>query len=567
MLAAQKARPWHECLTVDTPFGTLGGVRTSDLHSPVPARFDGAAARLLVAGTPISSSTDVRKRLQRAVESDWQEAVDCLERLDGPFAAVMWHDALRRLTVVTDILGMQPLYFHRKAGTFAFASEARALTSSGVCSADPDFGGWGAFLSFGHTIADRTLVSGVRRAPPGSVVVYQPDTDTLTASPYWSWPSKRASVVDDSIIDELGEQIVADVRACLAYHPRPIVCLSGGYDSRLILAALHDLGERPAVLTLAHPDEKDDLDGKLALRAARAFDLEVDRRVPRRDFFSSPEYLDYVRTSGLASPSLYLFIAQLSSCLQSGFQAVWDGIFPGSALFPHQHPGGFDEHLRHTARTDTPLWRAARRLFRPDVVTAMEDNFRETLANERAQYADDESGVSQFVVRNRTRHRIAPNPLQAFSNDVITLAPGLSKPFWETAAAIPGEMKQGHQIYRRLFERRFPKALEVPAVSGGTIDRFNRRLDWDVASAQIAGYLQQRPRLALLLAGLLPGAAPFWKRSAFLDRCLSRVEPGDAFLKFDAVDELQRAAPDDGAEKQRELLFYWQMSGDALRVA
>src|SRR5262245_64710742 len=104
----------------------------------------------------------------------------------------------------------------------------------------------------------------------------------------------------------------------------------------------------------------------------------------------------------------------------------------------------------------------------------MEETFRKTLATERAQYADDESGVSQFVVRNRTRHRIAPNPLQAFSNDAIPLAPGLSKSFWEMAAAIPTERKRGHQLYRRLFERRFPKALAVPAVSGGTIDQFSR---------------------------------------------------------------------------------------------
>jgi hypothetical protein len=95
--------------------------------------------------------------------------------------------------------------------------------------------------------------------------------------------------------------------------------------------------------------------------------------------------------------------------------------------------------------------------------------FFELGAIERARYGDDESGVSQFVVRNRTRHRIAPNPLQVFGNDVIPLAPGLGKSFWETAAAVPTEMKRGHQLYRRLFERRFPKALDVPAVSGRPI--------------------------------------------------------------------------------------------------
>jgi hypothetical protein len=227
----------------------------------------------------------------------------------------------------------------------------------------------------------------------------------------------------------------------------------------------------------------------------------------------------------------------------------------------HQHPGAFDAYLRHTARTDTPLWTAARRLFRPEVVTAMEEAFQETLAIERAQYANDESGVSQFVVRNRTRHRIAPNPLQVFSNDVIPLAPGLSKSFWEVTAAIPTEMKRGHQLYRRLFKRRFPKMLDVPAVSGRTIDRFGRSFDWDVMTAQIAEFLQRRPRLSSLLPSGGVAAAPFWKRSAFLDQCLSALDPHDAFLNPGAMELLreQGASSDEGVEKQRELLFYWQM--------
>jgi hypothetical protein len=562
MQAAQQVRPSHARVTVNTPFGTLGGVRTFDVHSQVPAMYDGRVARLFVAGTPISRSTNVGERLRHAVEAEWAEAVACLTGLDGPFAAVMWHDALRRLTIVTDILGMQPLYYHRQAGTFALASEVRALTSSGVCDARPDPAGWGAFLSFGHTIADRTLVVDVRRVAPGSVMIYEPDTDTLSATSYWRWPSARLTTVDDSTIDWLGDQMVAEIGACLAYHPRPVVCLSGGYDSRLILGALDDIGQRPAILTLAHLDEQYDLDGKLALRAARAFNLDVDRRMPRREFFSTSDYLDYVRTSGLASPSLYLFIAQLSSCFRTGVEAIWDGIFPGCALFPvHQHPGAFDAYLRHTARTDTPLWKAARRLFRAEVVVAMEEAFLETLAIERAQYADDESGISQFVVRNRTRHRIAPNPFQVFSNDVIPLAPGLSKSFWEVTAAIPTELKRGHQLYRRLFERRFPKALGVPTVSGATIDRFSHRVDWDVMTARLTDFLQRRPRLSSLLPRGRLVTGRFWTRSAFLDQCLSWLDPRDTFLNPDAVDLLreQGGSSDEGVEKQRELLFYWQM--------
>jgi hypothetical protein len=570
MQAAHQARPWHESVTVAMPLGCLGGVLTSDRYSQVPAMYRGRAAHLFIAGTPIQCNADVRERLQHAVDSDWEEAVACLKGLDGPFAAVIWHDRPRRLTIVTDILGMQPLFFCRRPGLFAAASEVRALTSSGVCGSNPDPAGWGAFLSFGHTIADRTLVSDVRRVAAGSVVVYDPETDTLSQSPYWSWPGRRAPSVDTGLIDTLADQIVGEVRACLAHHAEPVVCLSGGYDSRLILAALVELGRTPPVLTLAHPDEQADLDGKLAQRIARSFGIAVQEHVPSPDFFSTADYLDYVRTSGVASPSLYLFIAQLSACLRNGFEAVWDGIFPGCALFPvHQHPGGFDDYLQHTARIDTPMWNAARQLFRRDAVTAIEEAFFETLSHERARYDDDESGVSQFVVRNRTRHRIAPNPLQAFSNDVVALAPGLSKSLWEMTASIPTRMKRGHRLYRRLFERRFPKALSVPAVSGGAIDQFSPGVDRDVATARVAEFLQRHPRVASIVARARVPSAPFWTRSVFVDACVSSADSRDVFLNADAVERLHDspASADVSVEKQRELLFYWLMSRDDLRLS
>ena len=82
-------------------------MRTSDLHSQVAATYDRRVARLFIAGTPISCSTDVGERLRHAVEAEWEEAVACLKQLDGPFAAVLWHEARRRLTIVTDVLGME----------------------------------------------------------------------------------------------------------------------------------------------------------------------------------------------------------------------------------------------------------------------------------------------------------------------------------------------------------------------------------------------------------------------------------------------------------------------------
>jgi hypothetical protein len=80
-------------------------------------------------------------------------------------------------------------------------------------------------------------------------------------------------------------------------------------------------------------------------------------------------------------------------------------------------------------------------------------------------------------------------------------------------------------------------------------------------TAHLSAFLQRRPRLSSLLPSGHRTAAPFWTRSRFLDKCLSSLDSNDGFLNPDAVERLRKpsASSDEGVEKQRELLFYWQM--------
>jgi hypothetical protein len=564
MLAAQASRAWHEPIRLTASAGALGAVRTSDRFSHVPSIYQGRCARIVVSGVPISLSAPVDERLQQAAEMDFEDAIRELQLLDGAFALVMWNEAARKLAVITDLQGMQPLYMHRRKGTVAFASQISALTGSGVVDYEPDPAAWGAFLAFGHTIADRTLANGVTRVPAASVIIYAPDSDLLTCRPYWHWPEPLSPQdVDDRMLDDIADLFIAELQAYLAHHLDPVVWLSGGYDSRLILAALAEIGHRARALTLSHPDELLDLDGKLARRIAREFGVSTVTKQPASDFFSSELYVRHVTDSELASPSLQLFIAQLVACLEGGTEAIWDGMFPGCNLFPvHQHPGGFTLYLHYAASGDR-LRQAAEQLFRREFVEQMYATFTEALDNERARYPDDELGVSQFVVRNRTRHRIANNSLQAFSNDVLALTPGTSRQFWTLAAAIPIETKKDHRLYQRLFRRRFARALRVPAVSAQTIDPFGRPFDPDVLMARAAAFVQRRPRICSSLARFgVSNLQMFWKPSACVDSAVRSWEYDDGYVNGEAVARLRTAVPpfNPAIKSQRELLFYWHMS-------
>ena len=565
MLQAQISRPWHTSQGHACGGGAIGYVRASDKFSSVPlARESEDGNRLIVAGVPLDLAGSVDARLDRAVRSDFAAGIRELQSLDGAFAALLWNEREQKLAVVTDILGMQPLYMHRADGVLLFATEVKAFTASGLVNVMTDPAGWGAFFSFRHLIADRTLVESVTRAPAGAVLIYDPVRDDLSTNTYWHWPEPvRAERFEDLPLDQLMEAFTAELHAFRQHNPNALLCLSGGYDSRLILASLFRIGVYPKTLSLSHADDMFDLDAKLAARIARKFGAAFTLQHPDRDFFSSEAYIKYLAANEVATPSLYLFIAQMCGVIRPQMEAIWEGVFPGCILFPiHQPPGPFESYLRREcAGFDGEGWTAAKHVFAPQTVAQMREAFTECLDQERRRYTDDEFGVSEFIVRNRTRHRIATNPMQVYCNDALPFTPGISKAFWSIAASIPYSLKAQHRLYQHMFEKYFPRALSVPAVSGSTIYRLQAGpLQPDLVLAQLSVFIKRNWRVALALQKLgIAQGNDFWRESTLVADALRAIDPDNPVLNTDEVRKFQAAQPpvSYASKRAQDLLFYW----------
>jgi hypothetical protein len=565
MLEVQISRSWHTSHSFNCEGGAYGYVRTSDKFSSISlARESETGNRLLVAGVPLDLAGSLDARLNRIADSDFATAIQELQSLEGAFAAFLWHETERKFAVVTDILGMQPLYMYRSSGVLLLATEVKALMASRLIDLAMDPAGWGAFLSFRHLIGDRTLIQSVNRAPAATVLVYDPVRDDLNSSTYWSWPSPvHASRFEELPLDELMEAFYAELNAFGQHNSNATLCLSGGYDSRLILASLFKLGISPNTVSLSHADDMFDLDAKLAAHIARKFNAAFSLYHPNRDFFSSNGYKKYLVANEVATPSLYLFIAQLCDVIQPEMQAIWEGVFPGCILFPiHQPPGPFESYLqRECKRFEGDFWKAAELVFHPDILQQIREAFSECLERETRNYTDDEFGVSEFVVRNRTRHRIATNPMQVYCNDALPFTPGISKTFWSIAASIPYALRERHKLYQYIFERYFSRALTVPVVSGSTIYPLQAgRLQPDLLLARLGIFIKHNWRVNLVLSRLgIAQGDDFWNESALVSEAVRAIDSTDAHLNTDRVRKLQ-AAQDPlpyVSKRAKDLLFYW----------
>lgn len=473
--------------------------------------------------------------------TDVDSAARLFPNWDGAFIGVFFDEQREILVVATDCLGMQPLYIRDAGGELTLVSETKALRG------EPDLAAWGAFISVGHPIGDRSLMSGLQRVPPASVLTYDCARRRLAIRRYWDWPEPSDAWRNYDFLGALEQ----DVRAYAALGDPGTLLLSGGFDSRLLLFLLQRAQIPADALIVAHDDEHGDADGRLAEAVARIAGVRYRKARPPADFFSSPAYLDYLRASDVGYPSLGLFIAKVASQIDA--PAIWDGLMPGVLLnSPHQSEGGFDSHWRKAIQgPESTVWRAAKALFRRDVVGAMHEGFEQDLWVHTSRLPQDSYGPARFVVQNRARNRPAMNPLKAYSNRADAFIPGLSKHFVAHAVTIPFQEKQHAAVYRSLIARLDKRALAIPFLSGGQLLKGNRIGALYLAErvrATLGQFRTRHPRL--FTRGHRSGP----RRSAFLGGHL--FEESDACLNPDVQQRLQAVTPDN--ELAWNLLFHWK---------
>lgn len=160
-----------------------------------------------------------------------------VEHAGGMFGFALWDSRRKRLTLGRDRLGQKPVYYFDGGHYLAFASEIKALLALPQVRARVDSKALAEYLRLGHCAAPNTIFAGVRKLPPASVLVWQPDGWRIER--YWSLPSH---VREDLSAGQWVESIRAELARAVSEHmvsDVPIgAFLSGGLDSSAVVALM-----------------------------------------------------------------------------------------------------------------------------------------------------------------------------------------------------------------------------------------------------------------------------------------------------------------------------------------
>jgi asparagine synthase (glutamine-hydrolysing) len=175
-------------------------------------------------------------RLLRIYEHD----ESAMANVNGSFAAIVYDRVQRRIVLITDRLCTRPLYYFRcGAGGLVVASHMATLTAHPRCPKQIDRNSVHQVLAYEQVIGRGTIYRGVHRVEPGAIVCF--DGRTLATRRYWSMRWSQPFSTQEEAAEELTRRLREAVSRRISGGLRAGLLLSGGFDSRLILAA----AERP----------------------------------------------------------------------------------------------------------------------------------------------------------------------------------------------------------------------------------------------------------------------------------------------------------------------------------
>jgi len=179
-------------------------------------------------------------------QADWSG----LTRCTGTFCAVHYNAERRTVCLIADKFGLRPIYYWAGPGMVVFATALRAIEQLRSVPLAIDVRGVTETAVFGFPLGERTAYAGISTIDAGQVVELR--ARDIRKSHYWRWDHLEPIHKD---LTEVASDAYRGFRSAIDRRQHgertAVAFLSGGLDSRGIVAALVDRGTRVHTLNFA----------------------------------------------------------------------------------------------------------------------------------------------------------------------------------------------------------------------------------------------------------------------------------------------------------------------------
>jgi len=252
-------------------------------------RFVAPLRQLAVARVHLNLSRSDQTHEGGASAQSWLHG----QEADG-YTRVEYDPAKQTVTIANDRFAMMPLFYWCRGGTLVFATELKAVVAHPSVECRLDDRGLADLLAFGFILGQKTLAHGVECLPGGARLRFSLATGELKVDRVWDFRDQigRGTAEDVAHLDRVNDCFREAIRRRCEGATSIGVSLSGGYDSRTIMAAIDRRQHNVQTLTL---DVRGGADQMIAQQIAAATNgLENHHFVENGDDFFV-RWPDYVR--------------------------------------------------------------------------------------------------------------------------------------------------------------------------------------------------------------------------------------------------------------------------------
>lgn len=184
------------------------------------------------------SSLDPIKFCRRQIG---KHGTDVLSEFNGEFLLIVYDEKREDLHFVTDRLAAVPLYHTRsETGAFVFSTNIQDVVvhPNVQTGFHPDY--LHEYLAFKHVIGVKTPFIGIEELHPGSITTLDLDTGLISTEVYWRPHYRPRYRSFEQVVDQFTTIFTKVIEEWIREDDEYGILLSGGSDSRLILATLGD---------------------------------------------------------------------------------------------------------------------------------------------------------------------------------------------------------------------------------------------------------------------------------------------------------------------------------------
>jgi asparagine synthase (glutamine-hydrolysing) len=425
---------------------------------------DGSGALSLLTGEPLLGAGDFSSsssRLQdlpiiheQCLRNNW----NVLGEADGTFCVVHYQPRTGSLTLIADKLGIRPLYFWIDDKLVVFASALRILEEFPLVPKKMDLRAVTEVVTLGAPLAVRTPYAGISLLKPAQII--QITNDGISRSCYWRWDEIETVNGPEPVrLATVHDRFQAAVRRRNRHDGATAAYLSGGLDSRCIVALLRHDGVRVRTVNFARPGTQDYYFGnQFAEKIGSAHES-----LPKERGDNIPDYSSLMARA-LGGSNLTQWPAERP-------QLVWSGE-GGSVLLGQVHlsesivalmragniDGAIEEYLQREQMFLPP------KLFRSEILANLRDAIKQGIREELGELHAEDPGrnFALFLMRNDQRRKLMGHFESIDLHRLEFQLPFFDGAFLASVIATPLDWCLRHRLYIKCLSLFPPAVTTVP---------------------------------------------------------------------------------------------------------